>query len=107
MTTPLPATPAISSLYFRATLGEDQALGPGDAACRITWSVEGDGAPPPVRLDLSSESVRTDRRWTPVTITVPPHAGADWVLRVSVEPLAPRPLASPWITSGLWSARLP
>ena len=110
MSTPLPPTPAITTLYFRVTLPEAQALPRPDApgaGARITWSVEG-AAPGVIHTAvLTSASVGADQRWAPVTLTIGPHPGADWSLRVAVEPengLAP---ATPLVTSGLWSARLP
>ncbi len=108
--TPLPATPAVSTLYFRVTLPEAQVLpGPGEpvVAARVVWACDGRGARELASVELSSDSVASDQRWTPVTLVVPPHPDEDLELRVSIEPVGGMEVAAPLVTSGLWSARLP
>jgi len=108
--TPLPATPAITTLYFRVTLPEGQALPlPGESrvGARVVWSIESSSVEPVHEITLTSDSVAADQRWTPITFTIPPHAGSDWMLRVSAEPVGEHTIATPLVTAGLWSARLP
>jgi len=108
--TPLPATPAVSTLYFRVTLPERQVLAaPGKAgvAARVVWTAAGAGTMELGSTTISSESVAADQRWMPMTLTVPPHPGEDWVLRVSIGPVGDLEVATPLVTAGLWSARMP
>lgn len=98
----LPPCDRPSKAYFRASIArEDVAC--GQPPVRLAWTVGGSGSPA-AELRLSPEVMGSQRRWIPVTIELPPHAGAI-TLEVSAMPDAPPAGAADsfaFVTEGYW-----
>jgi hypothetical protein len=104
MRTPLPPTPAVTTLFFRVTAPEVARDNAGTS--RVLFDVEGpNGATTLCAEDLSGPGAAREQRWRPVTLTVRPHAGEALTLAVRVEGDEGSPPVI--VTSGLWSAHLP